>query len=689
MLQHTFQHLRGFSEHRERQLWQKHVYTLSALARLTPQQERLFTDVVDDPTRGQGEIEASLAALTKGDADFFAQRLPKREHFRIALAFPNDTIFLDIETTGLSRVYNHITVVGWFLNGSYGFFVRGQSAAALKEALKRAKVIVTFNGSLFDLPFINHELPQLRVPSVHVDVRFLARRIGLSGGQKLIEEQLDVVRDSAVSNVTGEFAPVLWADYKRGDIEPLRRLLQYNAADIRGMRLIFDHIARVVAANAGLPRKCIASFPRFAPTNLSQDLAIVSTSSDKHLRPWRIPKVPALTLEELLAECNKRPLVSIGIDLTGSETKASGWCVLREDTALTELIFSDDELVRRSLACRPSVISIDSPLTLPEGRRSVFDDDPGRSEFGIMRYCERELKRRGVNVYPALIPSMQRLTARGIRLASRFRSLGVPVIESYPGAAQDIMGIVRKRKGLDHLTNGLKEFGVQGLDTTRKISHDELDAITSALVGGFFWSGRTERLGKDPIGEEALFIPQLKKACANELGRRVIGLSGALGAGKTTAARFFEKRGFKYCRYSEVIESLARAKDLDVTRQVLQEEGQRVHSELGQRWLGRALLRAHLVSEKLVIDGLRFPDDHAFLVELFGWRFSHVHVRVARNIRKARYEARELADFEVAASHEVESKAETLENLANIVLENNGTLSSYEVSLNKVLDALT
>ena len=68
-----------------------------------------------------------------------------------------------------------------------------------------------------------------------------------------------------------------------------------------------------------------------------------------------------------------------------------------------------------------------------------------------MRECERMLKRRGINVYPCLIPSMQKLTRRGIDLAEKFRKLGIPVIESYPGAAQDIVGIPRKRAGLKYL----------------------------------------------------------------------------------------------------------------------------------------------------------------------------------------------------------------------------------------------
>ena len=47
-------------------------------------------------------IDASHEALARGDADFFAAKLPRREHYRIAATFPAETAFLDIETTGLS-----------------------------------------------------------------------------------------------------------------------------------------------------------------------------------------------------------------------------------------------------------------------------------------------------------------------------------------------------------------------------------------------------------------------------------------------------------------------------------------------------------------------------------------------------------------------------------------------------------
>jgi len=202
------------------------------------------------------------------------------------------------------------------------------------------------------------------------------------------------------------------------------------------------------------------------------------------------------------------------------------------------MISTDADIIEKTIQAKPHLISIDSPLCLPFGRNTVFDDDPAREEFGIMRQCERELKRRGINVYPSLLPSMQKLTARGIRLAEHFRGLGLPVIESYPGAAQDIMRIPRKGAGEKWLKIGLGGFGVTGEFLEKKVTHDELDAITSALVGTFHLAELSEELGTS--NEPPLIIPDLK------ISRRpnVIGVSGPIAAGKTTVAKILEKSGY-------------------------------------------------------------------------------------------------------------------------------------------------
>ena len=70
------------------------------------------------------------------------------------------------------------------------------------------------------------------------------------------------------------------------------------------------------------------------------------------------------------------------------------------------------------------------------------------------------------------------------------------MIESYPGAAQDILGIPRKKTSLRHLVEGLRRFGYESLVAESGVSHDELDAATSALVGQFMLSGLLGGAGK-------------------------------------------------------------------------------------------------------------------------------------------------------------------------------------------------
>jgi predicted nuclease with RNAse H fold len=197
----------------------------------------------------------------------------------------------------------------------------------------------------------------------------------------------------------------------------------------------------------------------------------------------------------------------VGLDLTGSAERPSGFCSMRGPVAETRVLADDQAILGAVFAAKPDLVSIDSPLCLPVGRTRVTDDDPMRDEAGIMRVSERILKRRGINVYPCLLPSMQKLTDRGIRLAQTIRDHGIPVIECYPGAAQDIMGIPRKGAGEEWLKLGLSDFGVTGRFKSDKLTHDELDAITCCLVGSFHLAGRTEALGGE--GEEPMMVPIL------------------------------------------------------------------------------------------------------------------------------------------------------------------------------------
>ena len=422
-------------------------------------------------------------------------------HLQAALGDARRVMFLDIETTGLSRYYDELTLVGWLLDGSYQVHVSGDDDESLRSSLRAASALVTFNGSLFDLAFLAKSFPELSLPKAHADLRFLARRVGLTGGQKTIERELGIRVRTGVEDLDGAQAVLLWHRYLRGDGESLRRLIDYNRCDVIAMRHILDEVLERLVI---IPDFWLAT-PRFS----QQTYSVSGWASPKVDLPTasRLNK-PKNTFRSLFAGTAAEQAAIVGIDLTGSEAKPSGWCLLRGAVADTEMVATDEEMVARVVAVAPSVVSIDAPLSMPFGRTRVEDDDPGRIQFGIMRRCERELKRRGINVYPSLLPSMQALTRRGMRLAARLRRLGIPVIESYPGAAQDIMGIPRKGAGEAFLKLGLKEFGLSGAFLTTVVRHDELDAITSAVVGSFFLAGRYEALAGP--SEDALIIPDLK-----------------------------------------------------------------------------------------------------------------------------------------------------------------------------------
>lgn len=572
------------------------------------------------------------------------------------LRHPERVMFLDIETTGLSRHYDHVTTIGYEMDGRYDFWLAGDDPAPFLAALERARSIVTFNGTLFDLPFLDDAFGGLTWPAHHVDLRYACRRAGLIGGQKRIEERLGIRCREGMEGVDGAMAVLLWHRHLRGDPDALERLVLYNRADVRAMAHILDHIVDALSPPDLLSG---ANIHAFASTPTYIDLPSLS---------GRAPRVRerSATFRSLFAGTAAETATIAGLDLTGSEKRPTGACVLRGDRAETVALRTDDEIVTYVLAAKPDIVSVDSPLCLPVGRTTAFDDDPER-RFGIMRICERILKRRGINVYPCLLPSMQRLTDRGIRIAAELRLRGIPVIECYPGAAQDIMGIPRKGAGEEWLKLGLSDFGVTGPWESRKVSHDELDAITCSLVGAFHLAGLTEGLAGP--GEEPMIVPRLDGDRV-----RVIGLSGETMAGKTSAARMLETAGWAYTRISQVIDDVIRSRGATPDRSSRQAVGLELHRDPGQRWLCRqAIERVPTDAIYIVVDGLRWREDVDYLRERFGGGFIHVHLTApeATRLERARQLGRE-EELRTASAHPVEGGVAALEGIADSVVANDG-----------------
>ncbi len=192
---------------------------------------------------------------------------------------------------------------------------------------------------------------------------------------------------------------------------------------------------------------------------------------------------------------------AVGIDLAGVEARPTGFCILDEKlNAQTSLLYSNRQIISGVEQANPDVVSIDAPLALPKDRPSLSLKYRNRSH---LRECDKVLLKMGIRFFPITIEPMRKLTRRGIKLRQILESKSFKVIESFPGATQDLLGMPRKQKGLEKLRRALAKYGIEGDVAKKNVSDHELDAVTSALVGLLYLKGEYVAIG-DP--DEMLMI---------------------------------------------------------------------------------------------------------------------------------------------------------------------------------------
>ncbi len=232
MLQHTFCHLRGIGPHTEQQLWASGLRSwdqvqANTVRYLSPARRTRLLE-------GCGE---SRRRLTDGDAAWFAQRLPSGERWRLFSAFQAGVAYLDIETTGLSSDWDHVTTVAVYDGRRVRCFVRGDNLDDLPDCLAGHSLLVTYNGATFDLPFLRQQMG-IPLDQAHIDLRYVLASLGYSGGLKACERALGLDRGD-LADVDGYLAVVLWHAYRRsGDPQILETLLAYNVADVLNLAAI-------------------------------------------------------------------------------------------------------------------------------------------------------------------------------------------------------------------------------------------------------------------------------------------------------------------------------------------------------------------------------------------------------------------------------------------------------------------
>jgi len=176
--------------------------------------------------------------------------------------------------------------------------------------------------------------------------------------------------------------------------------------------------------------------------------------------------------------------VIVGIDLAGAATNPTGWALLKNRAISAYHLYHDEEILKRSTDCRPHLIAVDAPLSLPKK--------------DIMRKADREMYKRGYPVFPPRFPAMEKLTLRAIRMVQEIKKRGFNMIEVHPTSTRKALKMPAKDWG--KIQTVFIRIGLEGDLKTRTLTNHEIDAVTAALTGHLHLKGKSELIGDKEEG---------------------------------------------------------------------------------------------------------------------------------------------------------------------------------------------
>jgi uncharacterized protein YprB with RNaseH-like and TPR domain len=236
MLENTFLHLPHIGPKTEINLWRQSILTWDQL--------ELHLDHWPSSRQNRILMKSRLQESRehRDQASYFHQILPPSERWRLYRDFRHSCAFLDIETTGMTIYGHEITVIGLYDGQHTHHFINGHNMDEFEEAMESYDLLVTFNGSRFDLPFLCGFFRNLEFRQAHIDLLHVVRRLGYRGGLKSIEPLFGIARSSEIQEMSGYEAVVLWHEYQRGNGHALQKLLLYNEADVVNLKIIMDTV---------------------------------------------------------------------------------------------------------------------------------------------------------------------------------------------------------------------------------------------------------------------------------------------------------------------------------------------------------------------------------------------------------------------------------------------------------------
>jgi uncharacterized protein YprB with RNaseH-like and TPR domain len=242
MIRETFLVLPGIKERKEKQIREQakdwNEFLNKEIKGISKKRKLLYNKI----------IEISKEELLNDNANYFAEILPQKEHHRLYDQFKDQAVFLDVEADHMS---GNITVIGLYDNYETKLMIKNINLEkeVLQKELKKYKMLITYNGSSFDLPIIRRYFGNIIPEILHIDLKHLCQKVGLNGGLKQIEKKLGITREYEQKSIhiTNGDPALLWRMWNGSRDEfYLDLLIAYNEEDVINLKRIIEEVMKKI-----------------------------------------------------------------------------------------------------------------------------------------------------------------------------------------------------------------------------------------------------------------------------------------------------------------------------------------------------------------------------------------------------------------------------------------------------------
>ncbi len=176
----------------------------------------------------------------------------------------------------------------------------------------------------------------------------------------------------------------------------------------------------------------------------------------------------------------------------------------------------------------------------------------------------------------------------------------------------------------------------------------------------------------------------------------VLGITGPIGSGKDVVTNYLnEEYGFETFSCGDAIREIAKERDIEPTRENLQELGKSCREKQGNGFLGQkaAEMARNSHGERIAVNGIRSPEEVDVLRKSFDESFVLINVKTDEKTRFERLRNRgrkgDPGNFEDFKKQDRKDKEkfgmEETFSKADLEIENNGSIKELHYSVDKML----